>query len=422
MALLAAFFLFFLPLQWALPLGGWGTVPLFRVGALLLLVGWGSIWLLRRESKLPPLQLTLPIIGFLGAAACGLLFQSTLPATWERKLVFLLGLLPLIFVWWWLFERGYHLLLLQALLFGTAISAVFGLGLFFLQFVIELDVLFHWLTTTLLPFFLGERLHALVTQFPSLLVEIGGIPWLRVTAFFPDPHVAALFYGLAGWLAFGLFFETRRVHWLIIAGVIFLAHLLTFSRGGYLGLLASMALFWMLTRVVPTVWSYGKLVLVGSVPILLMLLAPVGERFLSSFLLNDASSTDRLLLWQTAWEVWSHNLLWGVGVGQYAETALPFLGGSLPYYAHNLLLDVGVELGWVGLGFWLWLLIGAWYRALQRSQVARAPWYSALVAAITLYLVHSMFETAIFSVHVTALLTLVLTLAYADRPIEHRVQ
>lgn len=413
MAFLAALLLFLLPLQWSIPLGEvLGDAPLFRLGALILLFGFGIQLLLNRSRGALLLGLTLPLVGLLGTVLLGLLITPTLFGDWERKLLFLLGLLPLTLVWWWLVQQGKTRLLIQATLWGASISAGIGLLIFLAQFLFGVERVLTWLTMTLLPWFLGERLHSLVTQFPSFLVEINGEAWLRATGLFPDPHVAAFFYGITGWLSVALFLETRLRRWLFIAFLLFVTQLLTFSRGGYLGLVASFGIFTWLVLPRPLRFPKWTLAMIGLLPILLIIAWPILERLLSSFLLEDASSTDRLVLWQTAWHTWSQYPFFGVGLGQYAETILPFLGNTVPYYAHNLYLDIGVELGWIGLLFWLWLLIGAWWRAVTIWRTHRSPLALVVASALALYMVHSLFETALFSFQVTALLTLLLALAH----------
>jgi O-antigen ligase len=243
------------------------------------------------------------------------------------------------------------------------------------------------------------------------LVNIAGVTWLRLTSFFPDPHVASFFFGITGLLALSLFFETKRRWFLVTAGILLLADILTFSRGGYLGLIAALAvLLWFERQSVRyfVQWGLGLTLLLLSS----LVLGPVWERLISSFSLGDASSTERLVLWQTAWETWMMHPFFGVGLGQYVEWLYPGQGGTLPYYAHNLFLDIGVELGILSLMTFLILLFGAWASVWPLVK-QKQPLALGIAAGLMLYGVHSLFETALFSVHILLLLTLLIGLAFA---------
>lgn len=409
----ALFLLAFLPVQWSISIGDGFEVPLFRLGAILLLFWFGAVILVSHRSVKFPLPILLPLVGFLGITLIGALWLGIPAEHWFRKYLFLAGLLPLSLVWQALLSRSRGLSLVQASLLGALASAILGMGIFVSQFLFGVGEVMAWLTQSLLPWFLGERLGNLVASFPSLLVNIGGETWLRLTAFFPDPHVAAFFFGMSSFLSFGLWLETSKKFWAWTGGFLLLSTLLTFSRGGYFGLLAGGVVFIGLL-IKGRGRSFRVILTIGLLPILLWFSSPAIERFISSFTLEDASSVERLSLWQTAGITWQAHPWFGVGLGQYAEHIHPFVGDRLPYYAHNLFLDLGVEVGIVGLTFFLALIFLAWMSALHKAW-QRPGLALGVLAALTFYLIYSLFETALFSLHVTALLTLVIALAYRDK-------
>ncbi len=409
LALFLSMLLLLLPFQWAVAVPPLGIdIPWFRIAAALLIACW-AVWAVLRphEGWLPP-TLAIPCFSFLAIALGSVLIVPEWRGEWIRKSLFLAGMLPLALVWYAAFRHALAARLLQALLIGSVASALLGLGFFSLQWLWEVGTLFHFLTEQWLPFFLGERLGGLVAAYPSLLVNIGGETWLRVTATFPDPHVAAFFFGMSACLALGLYHATKQGWWLGATLVLVAADLLTFSRGGYIGLAAGFGI-WGAYYLKERISARALVWIVGGIPLMAFVGWPVFSRFISSFMLVDASSLERFALWQEALSVWGQAPVLGLGLGQYAEYAYPWLGNSLPYYAHNLYLDIGVELGLLGILAWLAMLLApllaAWGKAWQHGGVALGA-----VAALFVYLTHSLFETALFSLHVTTLLTAVLAL------------
>lgn len=408
--LFAQLFLLFLPFQFAVPLGSEG-IPLLRLVALGLIFLWGIKVLTERKCVFPPLFFLALILSWLFSLTFSLSLAEDI-SLGIRKLIFLWNLLPLTVVWALFLDEQKKLThLIRALIIGGALSALVGMSIFLAQFVVGVEKTFHLLTETALPFFLGERLGNLVALYPSLLVNIGGETWLRATAFFPDPHVASFFFGIIACLAWGLFLDTRDKLFLYSGNILLLVDILTFSRGGYLGLLAALGTFFFVQKkewgVKPWVSSMALL------PLLLWFGVPVYQRFFSVFTLADASSLDRLALWGTAWETILYHPWVGLGLGNYAEWIHPGFGASIPYYAHNLYLDIATEGGLISLflflGLYSWSFVRALRRALQGSGLALG-----VTAALALYFTHSFFETALFSLHVTVLLSLLLVLPFTS--------
>lgn len=409
MTLLPSLLLALLPWQWSVPFPGLGDVPWFRLAALIIIgSSWAVFLAAPRPIRMAPVIVWL-WLGFL-MACLGSIFFLPEAHGWERKFIFLAGLLPLTSVWYGAFSRGATLSLIRALLIGALSSAGFGLIIFLSQFVVGIERPLHMLIADLYPFFLGDRLAELVATFPSLLVNIGGTTWLRLTAVFPDPHGAAFFFGMTACLAYGAFLETRVRFFFWAALLLVLADCLTFSRGGYVGLAAAIMVGLFFQRASGRLMKVA-LVVIGLLPVTIWAALPVIERFISIFTAADASSQDRFALWGVAFETWLRHPILGVGLGQYADTVLPMVGAGLPYYAHNLYLDIGVETGLIGLASFL-ALIGAALVAAWRGARAGSGLSLGALAALSAYLAHSLFETALFSLHVMVLLTFVLALGF----------
>lgn len=401
-----------LPFQFAIPFFVFDEVPVARLLALATLVSFLIGAFSRRSFRLPSQVFTGALISFLLLAAASIIWAAR-PDLAVPKAAFLLNILPLIFVWYDASKQHTKGLesLTRATIFGATGAALTAIVFFLCQFTFGVGPTFHFIVDRILPFFLGHEFALLVAQYPSLMVNLSGETVLRATAVFPDPHVAAYFFGLSGFLALGMLRMTGRPSYLSMAMIIFLADLLTFSRGGAIGLLAGSLAYLALSN--PDIFSSKKnrlrFAIFSGVLLLVFLSPPVLNRFLTSFSFSDTSSTERIALWKEAAQVISQSPILGVGLGSYLATARPLFTPETPFYAHNLYLDIATEIGLVGLVLFLtlfsWSLVNAfWMRRFS-------PWAAPIAGALTLYLVHSLFETALFSLHVTILLALVFVIA-----------
>lgn len=190
-----------------------------------------------------------------------------------------------------------------------------------------------------------------------------------------------------------------RLAALFIAAGIAAVLLLTQSRGGYLAALAALIVLLSLR-----LRRWGWLVPLACVALSAYLLwrYPNAIELLASS--GAASSLEvRREIWSRALYMIQDFPLTGVGMGLFTEVAdalYPFFlsePGAVSH-AHNLLLQIAVDLGLPGLIAWLALLIvviaNAW-RAYRRGRAA-APYLSsvgaALLSALTALLVHGLFD------------------------------
>lgn len=403
-----------LPFQFTVPGLSSGDVPVARLISLAVLASFLIGALFRRSLRLPSVAFVGALGSFILLAAASFAWSAHPDAAIPR-IAFLLNLLPLVFVWHDLFTRhpDARSLLVRAALLGTTGAALTALAFFLSQFIFGVGPAFHFIVDRILPFFLGQEFAALVAAYPSLMVNVGGETVLRATAVFPDPHVAAYFFGLSGFLTLGMLRATGQRGYLWIACIIFLTDLLTFSRGGTVGLLIGGATYSLLS--VHDRFSWGKnqqrLAIVLGVIVMVFFSPPVFNRFLSSFSFSDSSSTERLVLWEEAAEAVREDPIIGLGLGNYLATARPLYAPETPFYAHNLYLDIATELGLVGLGLFLVLFAWAGKKVFQLRR--SSPWAAPIGGALALYLGHSLVETALYSLHVTILLVLLFALLFS---------
>jgi O-antigen ligase len=413
---LLSLFFFFLPFQFALSPKEGLDLAVVRIVVPLLILGWLLFGLLRRRVFLPDNLSVFFLSGFLLVASLSVLWSENRGFA-LRKELFLFSFLPLLFVLSSVFEEKKVLQtrVLESFVYGAFLSACSGILFFLSQFLFGVEKIFAFLTDNILPFFLGEAFARSVAEHPSLLVNISGATVLRASGVFPDPHMFAFYLGMASpiALAFALLALSKKKKrmWFVIFATILFADLLSFSRGGYVGLLAGGALFLFVSGAFNRFSGRKRIGVLFLVPFLAVAVfsSPFGARFLSSFSHADGSNVERLRLWEEALTHIGEQPFFGVGLGNYPLLVKPSASYREPIYAHNLYLDIAVEVGLVGLSFFLGMIILSGTRLFLWWKRNKDDWLAlSLLAALVLFSTHAFFETPLFSVHVLPALLLLI--------------
>jgi O-antigen ligase/polysaccharide polymerase Wzy-like membrane protein len=180
----------------------------------------------------------------------------------------------------------------------------------------------------------------------------------------------------------------RRGWWWLVMCLGLLCLVPTFSRAAWAG--AGIALIFLAVTTARWLWApllaaaaaapllFGQFV----VPRFLQLVSPAR-------ILAETSTMDRLPIWRYALARMLDHPLLGFGFGRqvpavvlregYASGDLVLRGAPLGY-AHNSFLDIGLQMGFVGLALLLWLL-GAILAALWRAWRAAPPGYPRAATA-----------------------------------------
>lgn len=349
------------------------------------------------------------------------LVLSTLSVAWAdqsgwavRRILFLVSYVTLFPVLVGMLGEGNNTQrLLRWVVAGSALSAFVGFCQFAVQYVVGVPAVFRVWTHSVLPVFLGQSFGATVAEYPSLLANIGGITTLRVSAFFPDPHVAAFVFGMT--LPFAVSLAAierpgaRRNAALFAAFMLLLADLLTFSRGGYVGVAFGALTFGL--RYVSDSGKFGKRIMAASAIVIIACISvftvsPVRERMLSVFDPSDGSNSARMTIYSEAVTLICR-APFGYGLGNYPLAVKPSASYREPIYAHNLMLDVATETGVIGALAFFGMLLSAFVR----SRKAAGPFAGAASVSLAIFFGHSIFETPLYSVHVFPLLLLVLAMS-----------
>ena len=401
-----------LPFQFAL--NPWKGVDLaiVRIFVPLLFLAY-VIFALKNKLLLPGLdKVTKILLIFFVFAVISLSFSHNL--SWSlRKLLFLFSLAPVYFLATSVLNTvAKQRRAIFALVSGATILAWIGIVQFISQFLFSIDKVYAFLANHFAPFFLGQTFSQAVLTYPSWLVNSGGTTYMRATATFPDPHMLSYYFGLLIPWSIALWAtSTSYKKWFLLATIsLIIADVLTFTRGGYLALIAGAIV------ILPLVSRKTALKIIASAGIFVFLFViaphnPVAGRLASSFDVQEGSNQGRLTNWQQALSIISSHPF-GVGIGSYSLAVKPTATYREPIYAHNLYLDIAAELGIPAALIFIALLLLALKYFWETSKTQ--PFFIAGVASITLFAVHSLVENPLYSVHIFPLFLIILALSASN--------
>jgi O-antigen ligase len=401
----AAAIYFFLPLQFALNPTAGIDLAIVRLCVALLSIFFCVFSLAQRYFFIPRGWIAAFFTAFFMWIFFSLFFSPVFSWT-LRKILFFATFFPLYYMLTTLFVQKKDALyrIVRWTVYGSALISLVGVVQFLLQFVLPLNTLLS-LWEHLTPFFLGDTFSESVISHNSWLVHVGSRDLMRAVAFFPDPHVFSFYLGITAPLALGLFFMSKKTVWLYCFLIIFVADLLTFSRGGYIGLSAGLIIgvMFLWPQISIRIRHFLVLIIFSLCVALIIPQNPITERFLSSFADSDTSASHRIELWSQALEEMGQRPFVGTGLGAYAYTINPRADYRTPIYVHNLFLDISVELGLIGLLFFCGMLISTIITLYQKRTHYMATF---VIISMSIFLVHSIFDTALLSVHVLPLILL----------------
>jgi O-antigen ligase len=185
---------------------------------------------------------------------------------------------------------------------------------------------------------------------------------------------------------------------LLLAGAISgLAMLLTFSRGGWVATLVSVIVIGLIKdrRIV-------------AVLLMIALISPVFlpqailVRATTIVTLEDTSATYRLTIWKAALRMINDIGAFGAGIGPVAFTKIyPLyeIAGTPAAHTHNLYLQFIVEMGVLGLLFFLWTIVSHLRDAMAAKNLSHqeSVLLVAIVAGTVGQLVHGLIDNIWYS-------------------------
>lgn len=414
------FLIAYLPFQLALNLAPGIDLASGRVLILTIFGLWVLTSLVQKKLKISSCPITYLILVIFALSLLSLTQGVSLERGLRKVLVFA-SCFPIYFLVTGIFSIKTIKSVIKVVIFSGLGLAIIGLIQFFSQFLFGIRVVYQFWARFVAPIFLGKTFTTAILANPSWLVNIGGKTFLRATSLFPDPHMFSFFLGLVIPLAFGLLFYCKKhkralhvIPLLITFGLLLTAQLLTFSRGGYLGLFVALPL------VVLLLWRtftlkikvFVVVFVLVSLVMILTLGAPVADRVGSIFNFKEPSNLGRLLIWRQALDIFRDHPLLGVGIGGYSEFVDPTASYRAPIYAHNTYLDIAVEMGVFALIAWLGIFLvalnGLW-KALKKKELRILS--AGLIGSLVWFSAHALVDTPIFSPRVLPILMVVLGLS-----------
>ncbi len=184
----------------------------------------------------------------------------------------------------------------------------------------------------------------------------------RAYATLENPNMYGEYLVLIIPIAFGMLIcrsgGMKKLHALFCLGVLGLGLVCSFSRGAMLGLVLAMVVFLLMWHRRAVFLVLGGIAAIPFLPLILP--ESVASRFLNVVNMADSSTSYRVGGWQASLAMLKDNLLAGIGLGgeawgkiypQYSLLAME----STPH-AHNLFLQLVIDLGIMGLAAYLLFL------------------------------------------------------------------
>ena len=343
-----------------------------------------------------------------------------------RKIIFFMSFFPLYFIIVNFKEKFDFYKIKKSLIIlsiSSGLAAVLGLFQFISPFIFGLGKVQDFWAVNIVNVFLGFNLGGLILNSPSWFVNVYGEDIMRAFGHFSDPHMFSFLLGLVLPLSVSCFYlfknKAVKVNLILTSVIIYIAALLSFSRGSYLGLIASLSVFVFL------IWQYFNfsfkkkilsfLVLSFALSLFIIPVTPIAGRFYSCFDLEEGSNQGRLQMWQQSAEQGLDHSFSGLGLGNYSLSVNSKTDYRNPITAHNLYLDLFSEVGVFGLLVWLAIIIGTFFELwkilktnLSESQKIILV---GLMSSLVYFSVHSFFETAIYNPVIISVILLILGLS-----------
>lgn len=242
----------------------------------------------------------------------------------------------------------------------------------------------------------------------QIALDLGGVQAgsvTRATATYTHPNNLALFLERTLLVTVGA--GVVRARWWpvwLLAAVQFAGLALTFSRGALIALAAGVAILLVLRRL----WAWLLLLLAGGIGAFVAGVVLFPDRFADAG--GAGAEPTRFTIWRASWRMIQDHPLFGVGpdqfLYQYSRRYIEPAGWPERYtsHPHNLVLDVWLRLGALGLASLATLVAGlVWWTKRHVSVSQRDPWAMGALAALVGGAAHGMVDNGFFLPDLAAL-------------------
>lgn len=203
-----------------------------------------------------------------------------------------------------------------------------------------------------------------------------------------------------------LFYRKLKIGYRIgLAGVFILllcCLVLTFSRGAALGFLVALIFILFLSRRLKTYISLSIVILLIG----LFLFSPLRERLIRT--IEAGGDPARYLIWQAAFTMIKEHPFLGKGLGTFMDYFPQYVCGLGSQYAHNCYLQIWAESGIFALLAFVIFVFLIIFKAVKSFFVNNDFVILGLTAGVVGFLVHSLFDTHLYSLQLAALFWIML--------------
>lgn len=203
----------------------------------------------------------------------------------------------------------------------------------------------------------------------------------------------------------------RKIRFFLAALSILLMACLLFTqaRGAWLGFVAG--LFFVCLFGGKKMFFRAFFIIAVFLIILVLFSPPVVKDQVRSFMSmsSDVSANDRMIIWKTGWRMFTDRMYLGHGLGTFMNVFGSYKPKSYSeiVYAHNCYLQLAAEMGIIGLFIFLWfvfaLLKGAILKFMKYEDRFLRAALIGFAGGILAYLVHSLFDTNLYSLSLAVL-------------------
>jgi putative inorganic carbon (HCO3(-)) transporter len=199
-----------------------------------------------------------------------------------------------------------------------------------------------------------------------------------------------------------------RIAFFFLAGILGTCLLFTFSRGAWLGMAFALLCMLILSG------KFKELLGIGIFIILIVVYVPVlRARFLFSF--QSGGDAARFSIWNSAWLMIKEHPFLGKGLGTFMDYFRFYSSGYLsPQYAHNCYLQMWAESGFFSLLSFIALITVILYQAIKTLKNKSDFFTLGLACSILGFLVHSFFDTQLYSLQLAVFFWVLLGMLVAQ--------
>jgi O-antigen ligase len=409
------FLIFYIPFQIALnPIEGIDLASI-RILIILLFFAWLLFSLSRKKLFIPSAIQTWLILIFLFIVFLSFCYAPEQERA-LRKTLFLFNIIPLYFISASLIKNKIQIKkIIFVSIFAALLAGIAGLIQFGSQFIIGQEKTADFWAEIITPIFYGESFGAQIISTPSWFVNISSETYLRSFGFFPDPHMFSFYLGLIIplVLAFLIFKKKYNIFLFIILTILISSILLSFSRGGYLGMFAGLSSVIILSWkfLIPKMKAVIFLIIFVGIVSVFIPQNPIANRINSIINLEEGSNVGRLIIWRQSADVFRDHPLTGIGIGNYSSYLFPEEKYRIPIYAHNTYLDIASEMGIFALIAWIGIFLSCFwqlFKIIKKTADKNLRIISiGLFGGLIWFSVHCFFETPIYSPQILAMLMII---------------